>query len=319
LETDDALTIQRYAPQDLESWNQFNRDSRNGTFLFDRAYMDYHQQVFQDYSLVVQRDRLIALLPANKAGDAVFSHQGLTFGGFVVDGAMTQGLMLGLFKQTLDFLAAQGVTRFVYKVPPHIYARYPSEEDLFALHQAGARLIYRQFMTVLDLRNPLPFQTRRKRGAQKAAKEGVSVAAAGEPDQWREYWQMLTQVLAARFDSPPVHTIDEMLLLQSRFPEKIRLYIARVSGRMVAGVVIYEFNHVVKTQYIAASEEGRALGALDLLFQELLTNCYGDRAYFDFGSSMGSSGKDMNQGLVDQKEGFGGRSVVQDTYEVMIS
>ena len=39
------------------------------------------------------------------------------------------------------------------------------------------------------------------------------------------------------------------------------------------------------------------------------------RAYFDFGISTEDGGRVLNEGLIYQKEGFGGRAVCYDTYE----
>ena len=47
--------------------------------------MDYHNHRFTDYSVMIYKENeLYALLPANKVGDKVISHQGLTYGSFVL-------------------------------------------------------------------------------------------------------------------------------------------------------------------------------------------------------------------------------------------
>ncbi|MBQ6659691.1 MAG: GNAT family N-acetyltransferase, partial [Prevotella sp.] len=59
--------IKRYNQEYADEWNQFVAQSKNGTFLFDRCYMDYHQDRFEDYSLMFYLDnKLYALLPANR-------------------------------------------------------------------------------------------------------------------------------------------------------------------------------------------------------------------------------------------------------------
>ena len=69
-----------------DEWNQFVRASKNGTFLFDRRFMDYHSDRFSDHSLMCYREgRLYALLPANEKGDTLVSHGGLTYDGLVTD------------------------------------------------------------------------------------------------------------------------------------------------------------------------------------------------------------------------------------------
>ena len=73
------LEIVRYTPDQKQAWNDFVSRSKNGTFLLDRNYMDYHADRFTDHSLMVyRRDKLYALLPGNIAGDTFYSHQGLT-------------------------------------------------------------------------------------------------------------------------------------------------------------------------------------------------------------------------------------------------
>ena len=80
--------------------------------------------------------------------------------------------------------------------------------------------------------------------------------------------------------------------------------------------MVYETERVAHAQYIAASAEGKALGALDCLFDWLITERYADKAYFDFGISTEQGGTWLNEGLQFQKEGFGARAVVYDAYEI---
>ena len=48
--------IIRYTPDKANEWNKFIAKSKNGTFLFDRNYMDYHSDRFHDYSLLFYRE-----------------------------------------------------------------------------------------------------------------------------------------------------------------------------------------------------------------------------------------------------------------------
>ena len=77
--------IRRYSADRADEWNAFVAVSKNATFLFDRRYMDYHSDRFQDCSLMVYyKSSLYALLPANLKGDTLYSHQGLTYGGLLM-------------------------------------------------------------------------------------------------------------------------------------------------------------------------------------------------------------------------------------------
>ena len=73
------------------------------------------------------------------------------------------------------------------------------------------------------------------------------------------------------------------------------------------------------TQYISANEKGKSVGALDLLFSELINGRFRGLRWFDFGTSNEQDGLVLNESLIYQKEGFGGRAVCYDTYLIPLS
>ncbi len=83
----------------------------------------------------------------------------------------------------------------------------------------------------------------------------------------------------------------------------------------MGGTWVFDTGQVVHTQYIASTKEGKAHGALDLLFDELINRRYREGIYLDFGKSTEEGGRVLNEHLIFQKEGFGGRGVCYDTYE----
>ena len=150
---------------------------------------------------------------------------------------------------------------------PHIYHRYPCEEDLYALFRHHASLIETNISTTIDLSCPLPLDRGNKSGANAARKAGITV---GPSEDWQQYWHLLSSLLDERYDTRPVHTLDEILLLQSRFPDNIRLYTATLDGELLAGVVMYLSAPVAHCQYIGASPHGKDSKALTLLFDYLI-------------------------------------------------
>ena len=307
--------IRRYTAERADEWNAFVAASKNGTFLFDRRYMDYHSDRFEDCSLMVYfKSRLYALLPANRLDDTLYSHQGLTYGGLVMSDSSTTALVRELFREMNDWLREAGVRKVVYKHVPWIYASLPAEEDLFALaNVCRASLSSRDVGSVVMLNRRLKFSTLRSRCVKKALKAGVEIR---ESQDCSEFWPLLEANLKAKYDARPVHSLGEIALLRSRFPRQIRLFVACREGRVIGGTLLYICARTVKTQYISANEEGRRVGALDLLFTTLMDQCSENGAeYFDFGTSNLPDNNDLNDSLIFQKEGFGGRAVCYDIYE----
>lgn len=308
------IEIERYRNDLREDWDTFVAGAKNAVFLFNRAYQDYHAERFQDHSYVIRsRGRPVALFPASVADGIVSSHGGLSFGGVLTDSRMSQGLMMEVVDTLVGRLRADGARRLVYKASPGYYHDLPSDEDLYALHRHGAVLYRRDVNTVLRPRAHPPFQERRGRAVKKARNTGVVVE---ESTAYEAFWEILASVLVSRHQVRPVHTVEEMRLLQSRFPENIRLFTAVKEGVVLAGALVYVHRRVVHTQYLASSEEGRAHGALDLVIAELITRVFAEKDWMSFGISTESGGEVLNPGLTEYKEGFGGRSVMHDWYQL---
>lgn len=308
------MEIRRYRREDKELWNSFVNNARNATFLFDRNYMDYHADRFDDNSFMFyHKGKLKAVLPANVAGDTLYSHQGLTYGGLLLDKKATVEDVLECFDSMNSWLRENGISKVVYKALPWIYQQYPSEEDLYALTwKCKAQLISRNIASTIVIDNKLKFAESRKSGIRKALSLNIEVGESNDVDG---FWHVLEDNLGNRYNAKPVHTASEMKLLMSRFPNNIRLYVAKMNGEIVGGTLIYVTPQVVHTQYISASVEGKKHGALDLLFDYIINKVYANCRYFDFGKSTEQGGAYLNEPLIFQKEGFGGRGVCYDWYQ----
>lgn len=308
------MEIRRYRREDKELWNFFVSKARNATFLFDRNYMDYHADRFDDNSFMFyHKGKLKAVLPANVAGDTLYSHQGLTYGGLLLDKKATVEDVLECFDSLNSWLRENGISKVVYKALPWIYQQYPSEEDLYALTwKCKAQLISRDISSSIVIDNKLKFAESRKSGIRKALSLNIEVGESNDVDG---FWHVLEDNLGNRYNAKPVHTSSEMKLLMSRFPNNIKLYVAKMNGEIVGGTLIYVTPQVVHTQYISASVEGKKHGALDLLFDYIINKVYANCRYFDFGKSTEQGGAYLNEPLIFQKEGFGGRGVCYDWYQ----
>ena len=307
--------IKRYTPDKAGEWNKFVAQSKNGTFLFDRQYMDYHADRFHDYSLMFYKDdRLLAVLPAHVNRDTLYSHNGLTYGGLVMDTHLTIVQTVALFREMNLRLRDEGFRHVHYKCVPWIYHRLSAEEDLYALyHECKARLVARDFATNIFLQAGMRWERIRRRGVIRAKEAGVSVERS---DDFAAFWTVLADNLGTKYGVKPVHTLTEIELLHHRFPDNIILYQAVKAGKVIGGVVLYVTPQVVHAQYSSATPEGKKLGVMDLLYDQILHRDYKDYPYFDFGRSTEQpDGGGLNEQLVFQKEGFGGRGLCYDIYD----
>lgn len=312
------VSIRRYTAADKKEWDGFVALSKNATFLHYRDYMDYHSDRFSDFSLMAfDGGRLLALLPANLSGDTLYSHQGLTFGGWLMPlKHFNANTMLDVFGAMMEFLRDCGIKRLVYKAIPHIYHKYPAEEDLYALFRHNARILVTNMSSTVDLAgNGIPMDTKARRNMRIANEKNVEVECS---EDFRSFWKILSENLWSRYGASPVHTLEEIEFLHNRFPANIRLYGAFYGGSMVAGIVTYEDCRVVHAQYLSATPEGFAVRAVAKLVSYLYGNVCAGKKYFDFGTSNEDNGLYLNRNLIETKFEYGGRGVAYTIYEITV-
>lgn len=318
------MTVKSYTSADAELWNGFLKGTRNGTFLFDRRFMDYHADRFTDASLLLlDGRRLRGLFPANWEADGrcVCSHRGLTYGGLLTPPDATATEVEAMLQALMRHYRTElGAERLIYKSIPYIYTTYPSEEDRYALFRAGAVLTARTLSAVVPLGEPLALRTLRRRGVKKALQNDLYIGHLTEGDTatLSAFWHILDEGLRTRHGIRPVHSVAELALLMERFPKEMRLFLVYHDREVVAGCLVFVTARVIHVQYIASNAFARRTGALDLLFHYLITEHYKGMRYLDFGISTEQGGRVLNEGLQFQKEGFGARAVCYDTYELRL-
>ncbi len=311
------ISIVRYKSELKDQWNCFVKTSKNGLFMFDRNYMDYHSDRFFDHSLIFfEEDSIIALLPANEKDRTLFSHGGLTYGGLITDNSIKQHTVLSCFEVLLDYAKNKGIERIIYKPVPHVFHQQAAEEDIYAMSRYGAKLIEVSASTVIDLRNPLKMPKGRKAQISRAKRENVEIRVLDEKKDYCSYIDLENMVLSERHGVKAVHTAEELYLLHSRFPKNIHLYGAIKDGELIAGTVVFEYEQAIHTQYMASNELGRTIGALDLAVSTVINDYKEKKLWLDFGISTEEHGKVLNEGLIAQKEGFGGRTNVYTAWEI---
>lgn len=309
------ISVARYTIQDRDRWNQFNSTAKNPLFMHDRGFMDYHSDRFMDHSLMFFNDcELIALLPMSEKGNVLTSHGGLTYGGFITNEKMKQHTMNECFHVLLDYAKAHGFVKIIYKTIPHIYHEQPAEEAKYSLFLNNASVFKIEASTVVNLKHPIKMPKGRKAQISRAKRENVVVKELTKDADYACFIQLENSVLAQHHNTQAVHTGEELALLYSRFPENIHLLGAFKDDEFIAGTVLFEYGQVVHTQYMAANDLARQIGALDLVVSHVIEQYKSVKQWLDFGISTEDGGRYLNEGLISQKEGFGGRTNVYETF-----
>lgn len=314
------VKISQYEPKYSQEWDRFVESSRTPLFFFKRAFLEYHKERFEDYSLIAfdQDLKILALLPATRHGDRLVSHGGLTYGGLLVAARTRSGLVGEVLSEMLEYIQNNGIRSLDYKAVPHIFHVQPAQDDLYFLfNKHSAKLVRRDLSSVVDIASRLKPSKGRRALIARARKLMLHVT---ESTDFEGFHKLLSSVLE-RHGVSPVHSVEELALLHSKFPDNLKLRLVYQEGELLAGCLLFIFPKVVHTQYLAVSDKGKDVGALDLLIEQLIEKASTEYngQFFSFGISTEQKGRYLNEGLLAQKEGFGGRAMAIDTMRVKLS
>ena len=301
-------------------WDAWCDSAKNSTFLHTRKFLSYHGARFEDASvLIFESDRLVGVMSAARAqhdSTLVVSHPGVTYGGIVHQGWLNGERMIEVLEQLKAHYRECDYTKFLYKPLPHVYACAPSQDDLYALFRLGAQRVRCDLSCAIDLSARRTPSERRRRGLKKALK---SVTLVNGSEQLVGLWGVLAKNLELKHDSSPVHSLAELALLLERFPENIQVRTATIDGVVEAGVVLFSSTNVWHAQYIASSQIGYTVSALDAVFESAIDAARNKGArYFDFGTSNEQDGLVLNDGLYRFKSEFGGGGMAHEYYELVL-
>ena len=312
-----SFRIKKYSDSDRDLWNNFLLTCKNYHFMFNRDFMEYHSDRFKDHSLIIldRKEKIVCLLPGNLSNGIFYTHQGLTFGGFLINKNIHASDLLEIFDILKSNLKDNGIEKIIYKCIPTIYHKYPAQEDLYVLFRNNAKLYRRDISSSIYIEDGFKYSERRKRGINKAKKGGVICKILDNPS---DVWPLIREVLSENHSTNPVHTEIEIDYLKQKFPNHIKAYAAILNGKIISAVITFETDQVVHTQYLACGELGRDICALDLLIDFIICESSKYAKVFDFGISNEDNGRYLNTGLINQKEGFGARAIVHDFYSVDI-
>jgi len=311
-------TIRKYTQEDYSAWNDFVAQAKNATFLFHRDFMEYHKDRFEDFSLLVfEEEKLRAILPANKKGNSLYSHQGLTYGGLVFLSKLKAEKVESILDEILLFLKENKFEAFYYKPIPDFYFSEGNKAMDFFLMKRGAVLEHKEMNLAVNLTIPLKISKSKMKHFRRIENLDLDIF---EEENFDPFWEkVLEPRLLEKFDIKPVHSKEEIALLKSKFPKHIKQYSAYRNDEIIAGITIFETKNVVKSQYGATSKAGEEFRALDFLFINLIHKYKRKGKYFfDMGTVNETNESGYNKGLLNQKEELGCSVYNQDFYKIEI-
>ncbi|WP_431136482.1 FemAB family protein [Psychroserpens mesophilus] len=310
-------SIKAYHSEFKNQWNEFVANSQNATFLFHRDFMEYHQDRFEDFSLMVYAgNKLLAIFPANKVNGTVHSHQGLTYGGLFFRDQLNLKDVEVVIAKLLEFLKTHKIRSVIVKLLPEFY-HFESFKTICDLQNFKNTSILKQnIVMAIDYHQDFKINKTKIKRFKKLQTNGYSIKEGQL--EFNVFWnRLLVKRLAEKHNSKPVHSLSEIAYLHSKFEDEILQYNIYRDEEILAGITIFKKGKIVKSQYGMASIEGEKVNALDMLFVFLIYKFKEEgMQYFSMGTVSNDTKLGYSKGMLNQKKELGCDQYVQNILKI---
>lgn len=322
------LTVKKYQQSDSQKWDDFIlKSSYNGTILQTRSFLNYHREgKFLDDSVMIIKGEStpVAVIPACTVmdeGKKIFSsHPGSTFGGIIVD---TNQLSISTVKDIIfsleDYLRENNYDKVILKQTGDVFSKANSDLIYYYLFNRGYSS-YDELSFCIDYRNLKcdvlsNMKSKTRNECRFAAKSGLTFRILQKDEEVQEFYAILCKSLI-KYNAKPVHTFNEMIALRDvNLKGRVEFYGVYKDETMIAGSMVFLFDRVFHTQYLAADSDYLQYKPMNYLDEQLI--CNGQRRNFDFfsfGISTEDHGRYLNESLAKFKEGFGTGYYINKTF-----
>ena len=263
--------------------------------------MDYHSNRFEDFSILIYKNKsLVGLIPANRSKNTIYSHQGLTYGGLLLENNFNAIFSKELMAVVKKFYKDNGIVDFQLKSYPSSYPQFDSTPFFSFFKNSKTNIITTHKSLAIDFSKKVKIHKTKLKHQRKGLEYGLEIRLDND---FKTFWtEVLTPMLEDRFQTKPVHSLEEIEQLHSFFPSKILQYNVYLKDKILGGITIYNKGSVVKSQYSATTLEGQKNYAIDVLFLYLIEHFKNSGAqFFCMGTVTTNDTLGYNPGLLKQK------------------
>jgi len=311
------INLEALGGHNEKAWDALVKVAPNGHLMARTGFFRYHADRFEDASLFFFRGRRpLGVLPANRVGDTLWSHQGVSFGGLILHPRTHFSHVEAAVSALRDHLRAGGFKSFMYRPAPHPYQVFPREEDVFFLEQAGARRVDTKLHSMVLCGEPSALTAKTWNHTVRRSKESGVTVRAGLDADLPAVWGLVEQALE-RHGQNAVHTIDDIALLRSRFPDEVPILLAESgSGELLSGQVLLRSGRTLTLLYVGDALAGRELNAGTMLQDHVMNAPENAGFWFDLGQWCDTGSRQGSDSLLQYKEAAGGRLIQRHTWQL---
>ena len=280
--------------------------------------MDYHSDRFEDYSLMVYKNRtLIALLPANINENIIYSHQGLTYGGLLFKTENPNNFIVDIMTLLTDYFESLSIACLQIKEQPEIYNHKLQFDSSLYSHKT-TKIVETYKYLAINFSEKFKVHKTKLKHSRKGLEYGIDIRLDND---FSAFWiKALIPKLEEKHHAKPVHSLEEIERLHQFFPENILQYNAYINNQIVGGITIFDKGSVVKSQYSASTKIGEKNYVIDTLFLHLINHYKAaGKQFFSMGTVTTKDALGFSPGLLRQKQELGCDVYHQRVFNILMN
>jgi hypothetical protein len=317
------VRIVNYSPEYFDRWNNFVESSNNGTLFHRLDFLAYHGERFitnQDHLLWMKGDKIIALLPLGIFNEnhriIARSPFGASYGGLVYNENCSFSDMEAIYLSLVDYLKSRNVKEFfIILVPSIYYKKVTNYFDFFVIKNGGEFINSDLTAYIPVVTEPYDvFSYSAKKSTAKAFNSHVQVY---QSEDIETFYRILLEN-RKKFNTLPVHSLADVGYLIYHFPEKIKIFLAKVDNLNIAGTLLFKCNESVLLDfYWAHLDDYQSYRPINAIVYEVTKWAFNEGfKYFDFGTQ--TVNMVPNYGGTNFKESFGSAGVFRHTLKLSL-
>jgi hypothetical protein len=303
-----------------DAWDDFVRESNNGTMFHLQRFFDYHPpgKFAFHHLMFMEKGRIAAVLPGSIRNGLFESPVGASYGSIVTRDVRFQEA-LDLVSALLDYGAKNGIHEFILTPAPLIYEREPNQNLEFAMLWLGFkyRLHYISSAVKTDPGRDIlmRFQPTIRRNVRKTlSNPDIRVEVN---DRYDEFYPILLDN-KNRYHIKPTHTHEDLIRLKSLLPENLMLFMVYFKDKPIGGSLMFYANPTAAVCfYNMLLYDYAHLKPIQRVMYEVVKYCTENGyRYVDIGVSQETSAANPmtpRTSLIDFKEKFDAKTIMRNT------
>jgi hypothetical protein len=241
-----AIRIQQYSEDWKSRWDDFVLSSNNGTVFHLQRFLDYHDKgkFTWQHLLFLDKEEIVAVLPASVMGSTFESPIGASYGSFVT-GDIDFATSLELVDLFSDYCREKKYERALLTPPPFIYQKVLTQNIDYALAYRGFTFDKHYLSHAIRLDNHdflSGFHATARRYIHKYLREHALTVELS--DDYDSFYPILLNN-KERHGVKPTHSLQDLLKLRKLLPESLALFLVKKGTKPIAGSLVFVCNSQV--------------------------------------------------------------------------